>query len=74
MIAADLIPFREDASRMDRNQVQLSLAVANEEKLQSLLVNCVPAIAQPHQIGTVRISVGTPPNTKGLEAIDAVVE
>ncbi|MEM9008119.1 MAG: hypothetical protein AAGE59_32005 [Cyanobacteria bacterium P01_F01_bin.86] len=50
------------------------MAVATNEKLQSLLVNCVPAIAYPHQVGSVRVSIGVPPGTKGLEAIDAVVE
>ena len=74
MIAANLIPFREGSSRTDRNQVQLSLAVATKEKLQSLLANCVPAIAHPHQIGQVRITVGAPPTVKGVESIDAILE
>lgn len=74
MIAADLMQIGEDTSGLDRNQVQLALAVATEERLRSLLVSCTAAIAQPHQIGHVRVSIGVPPGTKGLEAIDAVLE
>ena len=74
MTAADLMHLEKDSSGLDRNQVQLALAVATEEKLLSLLVNCAPTIAQSHQIGHVRISIGVPPGTKGLDKIDAVLE
>ncbi|MEO1298368.1 MAG: hypothetical protein AAFW75_21830, partial [Cyanobacteria bacterium J06636_16] len=74
MIAADLMHLGENTPGLDRNQIQLALAVATEDKLESLLIDCVSAIAQPHQIGHVRISIGVPPGTKGLDAIDAVLE
>ncbi|MGF1521507.1 MAG: hypothetical protein ACFBSF_04210 [Leptolyngbyaceae cyanobacterium] len=73
MIAANLMHLGEDIPKLDRNQIQLALAVATEEKLESLLANCVTAIAPLHQIGHVRVSVGVPPGTKGLDAIDAVL-
>ncbi|RZM76004.1 hypothetical protein [Leptolyngbya iicbica] len=61
-------------SRLDRNQVQLDLALADESMLKSLLVNCAAAIARAHQIGQIRIAIGPPASTAGLEHIDAVIE
>lgn len=74
MLAMDLTHVEKGSSDPDRNQVQLALAVANDDRLRSLLIDCAPAIAQPHQIGQVKVSVGTPPGTQGLESIDAVLE
>lgn len=75
MTALDLQHFQSGtAAGPDRNQVQLTLAIANAEMLRSLIAQSRPALAHSHQIGQLRVSVGTPPNTKGLEAIDAVVE
>lgn len=75
MIAADLMHLLEEGTpKLDRNQIQLALAVADREMLQSLLVNCTPAIAQPRQLGQIRVSIGSPPDTKDLAPIDAVLE
>jgi hypothetical protein len=74
MISSDLMHLDERISRLDRNQVQLALALADGEMLKSLLVDCSPAIALPHQIGQLRVAIGPPPETEGLEHIDAVIE
>ena len=74
MIVSDLVPLGEGTSRLDRNQVQLTLAVADGEMLRSLLVDSTPAIAQLHQVGQIRISIGPPAKAKGLESVDAVLE
>jgi hypothetical protein len=37
-------------------------------------VNCLPAIARPHQIDQIRVVIGTPPNIRSLEHLDAVLE
>jgi hypothetical protein len=41
-----------------RDQVQIALAIADADTLKSLLVNCIPAITQPQQIGAVLSQVG----------------
>lgn len=74
MISSDLMHLDARISRFDRNQVQLDLALANEDMLKSLLVECSPAIARPHQIGQLRVAIGPPPDVEGLEHIDAVIE
>jgi hypothetical protein len=74
MMSSDLMHLDERISRLDRNQVQLALALADGEMLKSLLVNCSPAIARPHQIGQLRVEIGPPPETNGLDHIDAVIE
>ena len=74
MIPSDLMHLDASISRLDRNQVQLDLALANEGMLKSLLAKCSPAIARPHQIGQIRVAVGPPPGMEGLEHVDAVVE
>ena len=74
MISSDLMHLDEQTSRLDRNQVQLALALADGDMLKSLLVDCSPAIAVSHQIGQLRVIVGPPPEAEGLESIDAVIE
>ncbi|MGD1861796.1 MAG: hypothetical protein ACFB0E_17725 [Leptolyngbyaceae cyanobacterium] len=74
MISSDLMHLDASISRFDRNQVQLNLALANEDMLKSLLADCSSAIARPHQIGQVRIAIGPPAGITGLEHIDAVIE
>jgi hypothetical protein len=74
MISSDLMHLGDNGTRLDRNQVQLALAVADGDMLKSVLVNCTPAIALPHQIGHIRVAVGPPSGTEGLEHIDAVLE
>jgi len=74
MVYTDLLHVGEGTPRLDRNQVQLALAVADRGMLSSLLVNCSPAIAKPHQVGQLRVAIGPPPDTADLETIDAVLE
>lgn len=74
MIPSNLMHLDADISRVDRNQVQLALALADKDMLTALLVNCLPAIALPHQVGQIRISIGPPPGTAGLERLSAVLE
>ncbi|MDB9526347.1 hypothetical protein PN498_10145 [Oscillatoria sp. CS-180] len=74
MISSDLMKLQEKTSRLDRNQVQLALAIADTALLKSLLVDCTPAIALPHQINQLKVTVGPPPGQKGAEHADAVIE
>lgn len=74
MISANLTHLDNARTQLDRNQVQLALAVADTSMLKSLLVNSSPAIALPHQIGQLRVAIGPPPGTEGLAHIDAVIE
>lgn len=41
-------------------EAQLALAVADEALLKTLLTDCFPAIAHPHEIGAVTVEVGVP--------------
>ncbi len=50
---------------------QLALAVADEGFLRSLLTESLPAIAHPHEIGTVAVEVGVP--LPSQERIDGVL-
>lgn len=74
MIAANQMQLGAGSQTLDRNQVQLALAIADGGLLRSLLTNCTVAIAHPQQIGQLRVSIGPPPNTEDLEAIDAVLD
>ena len=74
MISSDLMHLEASISRLDRNQVQLDLALADEAMLKALLGDCLSVIARPHQIGQIRIAIGPPASTAGLEHIDAVIE
>lgn len=51
-------PHPTNASLVD--QVQMALAIAEPGFLQSLLVNCLPAIAHPHTIGEISVAIGVP--------------
>ncbi|HSM81834.1 MAG TPA: hypothetical protein VLS96_09115 [Nodosilinea sp.] len=50
---------------------QLALAIADERFLRSLLTESLPAIAHPHEIGSVTVAVGIPLPTQGR--MDAVL-
>ncbi|WP_017300293.1 hypothetical protein [Nodosilinea nodulosa] len=55
---------------------QLALAVADDVFLRSLLSESLPAIAHPHEIGTVTVEVGVPlpcHSSQGQGRIDAVL-
>lgn len=60
-------PNRVAASLHD--QVQIALAIADESLLRSLLVNCLPAILPPHQIGTVTAAIGVPIGKKAVDGV-----
>lgn len=49
---------RQTSSLQD--QVQIALAIADHTLLKSLLVNCIPAISQPHLIGSVAVELAVP--------------
>lgn len=74
MSSSDLMQLKEKATQLDRNQVQLALAIADGTFLKSLLVECSPAISLPHQVGQLRVTIGPPAGKAGLEHIDAVIE
>jgi hypothetical protein len=60
----DLPPFRE--------RVQIALAIADSNVLQSILTECVPQIAPPHRIGSIRSSIGVPIEAK--KSVDGMIQ
>jgi bacterioferritin-associated ferredoxin len=56
-----------------RDQIQIALAIADENLLKSLLVSCTPPIAQPHRIGNVTSTIGVPIATKN-KAVDGIIQ
>ncbi|MBF2036030.1 MAG: hypothetical protein IGR92_11290 [Leptolyngbyaceae cyanobacterium T60_A2020_046] len=73
MLPADLMRRSGLATELDRDRVQLALAIADEGMVRSLLTDCQPAIARSHQIGHVRVEVGVP-TADGANAIAGVLE
>lgn len=69
-----LAPETDAASVHD--QLQLALAIATPDALKSLLVNCIPAIAQWHQIGAITTDVVVPVGEQfaadGIVRFDAI--
>ena len=57
---------------MDRSQVQLALAIADDASLRSLLTGCTPVLARPQQVGQVRVTVGVPTSVGAM--IDGMVD
>ncbi|HEY9749826.1 MAG TPA: hypothetical protein V6C63_14170 [Allocoleopsis sp.] len=53
------------------DQIQIALAIADPQILKSLLTNCLPAIAQPHEIGEVSTEIGIP--LQDQQTADAVM-
>ncbi|MBD1861419.1 MULTISPECIES: hypothetical protein [Trichocoleus] len=53
------------------DQIQIALAIADPQVLKSLLTNCLPAIAQPQEIGEVSAEIGIP--LQDQQTADAVV-
>jgi hypothetical protein len=54
------------------DQVQLALAIAEENLLQSLLVDCKPSLTQPHRLGSVTSSIAIP--TQSGQVIDGLIQ
>jgi hypothetical protein len=72
MVHADLRRLSQPLASMDRSQVQLALAIADDPLVRSLLTGCTPALARPQQLGQVRLTVGIP--TAVGTMIDGVLE
>jgi hypothetical protein len=53
------------------DQIQIGLAIAEENILKSLLTHCMPAIASPSAIGNIRSSIGVP--IQPYKAIDGII-
>jgi hypothetical protein len=68
---------RQQASVPAAADPQLALAVADDSFLRSLLTDSLPAIAHPHEIGTVAVEIGVPlaqgSGPQGQGRIDAVL-
>jgi hypothetical protein len=58
--SSELLPIQALASGTSREDLQLALAIAEEDALRSLLCDCLPSLAIPNQIGQVQIQVGVP--------------
>ncbi|HIK43296.1 MAG TPA: hypothetical protein IGR64_00240 [Leptolyngbyaceae cyanobacterium M65_K2018_010] len=52
---------------------QLALAIADEAFLRSLITDSLPAIAHPHEVGSVSIQVGVPLRQHPQRYMDAVL-
>ncbi len=74
MMTSNLRGQLEAAVAANREQVQIALALAEEDWLISLLADCTPAIAHPHQLGQVRVAIGIPPQARGVSRLDGVLE
>jgi len=78
MVSSPLAPSsqRHPLSRPAPTDPQLALAVADDSFLRSLLTESLPAIAHPHEIGSVTIEVGVPlpsHSSYGQGRMDAVL-
>ncbi|TVQ11538.1 MAG: hypothetical protein EA368_05345 [Leptolyngbya sp. DLM2.Bin27] len=79
MVSSPLAPFspRQSVPQVAPTDPQLALAVADDEFLRSLLTESLPAIAHPHEIGTVTVAVGVPlplgHGSYGQGRMDAVI-
>lgn len=76
MVSSPLAPSSPFAQRQPVNRTaatdpQLALAVADDSFLRSLLTESLPAIARPHEIGSVAVEVSVPLLHQGC--IDAVL-
>lgn len=54
------------------DEVQIALAIAEENILKSLLVNCTPPLADYHRIGNITSSIGLP--TRSQQTVDGMVQ
>lgn len=53
------------------DQVQIALAIAEENSLKSLLTDCISPIAQPHRIGAISSTIGIP--IKAKKVVDGII-
>jgi bacterioferritin-associated ferredoxin len=54
------------------DQVQIALAIAEENSLKSLLTDCISPIAQPHRIGAISSTIGIP--IKAKKVVDGIIQ
>jgi hypothetical protein len=60
---SDALPFHD--------RVQIALAIADPTLLKSLLTDCLPPIASPHQIGSISSKIGIPVESR--KAVDGLI-
>jgi len=53
-------PVPEPAASTATDQIQMALAIADAHILKSLLANCIPTIAEPHQVSHLSVRIGVP--------------
>lgn len=68
--AQDTAPI--SAAETPRDQMQIALAIADGDRLRSLLTDSKPSVVQSHQIGTVSANIGVPIEGSGV-TLDGVV-
>ncbi|MGG6239122.1 hypothetical protein ACQ4N7_10840 [Nodosilinea sp. AN01ver1] len=78
MVSSPLAPSspfsqRQQVNRPVATDPQLALAVADDSFLRSLLTESLPAIAHPHEIGSVTVEVGVPLPNAAQGRMDAVL-
>ncbi|NJL87709.1 MAG: hypothetical protein HC886_19755 [Leptolyngbyaceae cyanobacterium SM1_1_3] len=54
-------------------QIQIALAIANQSRLRSLLLNSQPALLSAHQLGAVTVHIGVPVEQESVRT-DAVLD
>jgi hypothetical protein len=67
-------PYRQEVASPPLQEAQLALAVADEAFLKTLLTDCFPAIAHPHEIGAVSVEVGVPLPHRADGSIDGILK
>jgi hypothetical protein len=66
-------PIHEPSDTLPwHDQVQIALAIADPLLLKSLLTDCLPPIALPHQIGSISTKIGIPVESR--KAIDGIIQ
>ncbi|HEY9640242.1 MAG TPA: hypothetical protein V6C57_07150 [Coleofasciculaceae cyanobacterium] len=66
-------PIHEPSDAMPwHDRVQIALAIADPLLLKSLLTDCLPSIAPPHQIGSISTKIGIPIESR--RAIDGIIQ
>ncbi|NJR66527.1 MAG: hypothetical protein HC772_16365 [Leptolyngbyaceae cyanobacterium CRU_2_3] len=66
-------PIHDPSDAMPlHDRVQIALAIADPLLLKSLLTDCTPPIAPPHQIGSISTKIGVPVESR--RAIDGIIQ
>lgn len=64
--------LQRDRATSPHDHIQIALAIAEENVLKSLLVNCSPPIVDYHRLGSVSASIGVPATSK--KAVDGIIQ